>query len=49
MEDSRLYIRISKNLKQDLEQYCKEYGGKMSTVIKLSIRQFLEKSKAIKK
>jgi len=44
MENSRLYIRISKNLKQDLIQYCEAHGGKMSTVIKLSIRQFLKNS-----
>lgn len=44
MEDTRLYIRISKNLKQDLTNYCEEHGGKMSTVIKLSLRDFLKKN-----
>ncbi|MCH7782416.1 methylated-DNA--[protein]-cysteine S-methyltransferase [candidate division KSB1 bacterium] len=44
MENTRLYIRISKNLKQDLTNYCEEHGGKMSTVIKLSLRQFLKKN-----
>lgn len=42
MEDNRINIRISDKLKNDLVHYCETHGGKMSSVIKVSLKHFLE-------
>ena len=42
MEDNRINIRISDKLKNDLVRYCQTHGGKMSSVLKVSLSHFLE-------
>ncbi|MFC1729199.1 hypothetical protein ACFL6I_02585 [candidate division KSB1 bacterium] len=46
-QDKSILIRISSELLNRLEKYCKEYGGKKSTVIKTALERFLnEKQKS---
>lgn len=44
--DATLHIRLETSLKEQLEQYAKEYDIKLSNVIRIALEEFAEKDHA---